>query len=455
MKHLTPRRIAGICGGTLSGKQKGLDQEITAITTDSRKVTCGCLFVAIKGVRVDGHDFIEQVIRDGAAAVLGENEIEDTGVPYIRVPSSLQAVKQIAGDYLKQLNIPVVGITGSVGKTSTKEMIASVLAQRYRVLKTDGNFNNELGLPLTVFRLRDEHEIAVLEMGISDFGEMHRLAEVARPETCVITNIGTCHLENLGDRDGVLRAKTEIFDFLKPDGHIVLCGDDDKLSTVSRKEDTMRFGFGPGCDVTADSLTPAGLLGTKCIVHTPKGSFHVRVPKPGTHMVMDALAAAAVGLIYGLDTDQIRTGIETCESIAGRFHVISTGSCTIIDDCYNANPMSMKASLEVLQQCDGRRVAILGDMGELGPEEKELHAEVGRKAASLAIDAVYCAGPLSEYLAEAAAGENPDLEVRHFKDREALEAAVPKLIRTGDVVLVKASHFMQYENVVKKLQTET
>ena len=229
MKNLTLEHIAKVCNGSYHGSEAQAKQEVQSIFTDSRKAAKGGLFVPIKGARVDAHDFINQVMEAGALATLSEKDLGETNFPYIKVESSLQAVKDIAEFYLKQLEIPVVGITGSVGKTSTKEMIAAVLGQKYNVLKTQGNFNNELGLPLTVFGLRAEHQIAVLEMGISDFGEMHRLAKIARPDTCVITNIGLCHLEFLKSRDGILKAKTEIFDFLKEDGHVILNGDDDKL----------------------------------------------------------------------------------------------------------------------------------------------------------------------------------------------------------------------------------
>ena len=301
----------------------------------------------------------------GAAAVLSEIDLGEKPFPYIRVGSSLQAVKDIAEFYLKQLHIPVIGIAGSVGKTSTKEMAYSVLRQKFNVLKTEGNFNNELGVPLTIFRLRDEHEMAVLEMGISDFGEMHRLAKIARPNTVIMTNIGYCHVENLIDRDGILKAKTEIFDFLESDAHIILNGDDDKLATITdvRGIKPVTFGFAPERDIWADELKSLGLKGTACHIHTPVGDFHATVGMPGRHMVANALAGTAVGLAYGLTLDQIKTGIEANESLSGRFNIIDTDRYTIIDDCYNANPVSMKASLEVLQDGANRRVAILGDMG--------------------------------------------------------------------------------------------
>ena len=261
-----------MCKGVYHGPEDVLDQEAASIITDSRKAEEGALFVAIVGERVDAHRFIPDVMAKGAPlASVSERELEGAEFPYIQVESSLQAVKDIAEFYLEQLQIPVVGITGSVGKTSTKEVIASVLKEKYRTLKTQGNFNNELGLPLTVFRLREEDEIAVLEMGISDFGEMTRLAKIAKPQTCVITNIGTCHLENLGDRDGVLKAKTEIFQYLKPEGHIVLNGDDDKLSTIEEYKGIrpVFFGLDKNRDVYADQDRQPGTEGR--LLQDPSG----------------------------------------------------------------------------------------------------------------------------------------------------------------------------------------
>lgn len=469
MKNLTLEHITEVCGGVYHGPADKLQEEVTAIATDSRKVEAGGLFVPIVGERVDAHRFIPQVMENGALATLSERVLEEADFPYILVESSLQAVKDIAEFYLEQLNIPVVGITGSVGKTSTKEVIASVLKQKYNTLYTEGNFNNELGLPLTVFRLREEHEIAVLEMGISDFGEMTRLAKIAKPDTCVITNIGTCHLENLGDRDGVLKAKTEIFRHMKPNGHIVLNGDDDKLATVAEYQGTapVFFGLEDGCGVYADHLESHGLKGMSCRIHAGGDAFDVHIPMPGRHMVYNALAAAAVGKIYGLTNEEIARGIAELKPISGRFRMIETEKFLIVDDCYNANPMSVKASLDVLRDGLGRRVAILGDMGELGENEAALHREVGEHAASCGIDVCICAGELCRHMAEAAeeaaaretgsgdaAGDSREsgLTVIYEPDREGLLAHLGDYVRPGDTILVKASHFMKFEDVVEKLQ---
>lgn len=456
MKNLTLEHIAEACSGVYCGTEEQKSMCVSAITTDSRKVTNGCLFVPIKGARVDAHDFIGQVMEAGALAALSEKDLGAVNFPYIKVESSLQAVKDIAEYYLQQLNIPVVGITGSVGKTSTKEMIAAVLEQKYRVLKTQGNFNNELGLPLTVFRLREEHEIAVLEMGISDFGEMSRLAKIARPETGVITNIGWCHLENLKTRDGIFKAKTEMFEYIQKEGHVILNGDDDKLCQVEEVHGIrpLKFGLDEKNDIYASRIESRGLKGVSCTIHTPQGSFETLIPVPGQHMVYNALAGTCVGLTYGLSLEEIRAGIESLQPVSGRFHIMETKRYTIIDDCYNANPVSMKASLEVLQDGLGRKVAILGDMGELGENEARLHAEVGTYAGTRNLDAVYCAGPLCENLAGEAQKANPKLEVRHFADRDTMMEKLPELLQQGDTILVKASHFMQFEKIVEYLSAQ-
>lgn len=454
MKNLTLKNLALACNGTYVGAKEIEDKEVTCIFTDSRKAEAGGLFVPIKGARVDAHDFIEQVMEKGVLATLSEKDLGEKPFPYILVKSSLTAVKDIAEFYLKQLQIPVVGITGSVGKTSTKEVIASVLAQKYNTLKTQGNFNNELGLPLTIFRLRDEHEMAVLEMGISDFGEMHRLAKIARPNTCVITNIGLCHLEFLKSRDGILKAKTEIFDYLQSDGHIILNGDDDKLVTVQEAKGIkpVFFGVENHQGIWADEIKPEGLKGISCCIHAGEESFSVLIPVPGKHSVYNALAATAVGLTYGLTIEEIRKGIESLQSVSGRFHIIETPEYTVIDDCYNANPISMKASLDVLTDALGRKVAILGDMGELGADERKMHQEVGRYAAEREIDVLLCVGELSADMAEAARTVSSKTQVGHFANKEDLMKELPELLEKGDTVLVKASHFMEFGEIVEKLK---
>ncbi len=456
MKNLTLENIARACGGTYVGPQEAKGQEVTDITTDSRKAAKGSLFVAIKGERADGHRFIPAVYEQGGLCAVCEEAPENPARAYILVESSLQALKDIAEFYRLQLGVKVVGITGSVGKTSTKEMIASVLSEKYRVLKTDGNFNNEIGVPLTIFRLREEHEVAVLEMGINHFGEMHRLSKVAKPDICVITNIGECHLEFLGDRDGVLRAKSEIFDFIAPDGEIILNGDDDKLAALTAVKGITPgfFGMGQEREIRAENVRSLGLDGIKCTIYAGSESFDVTIPLPGYHMVYNALAAVAVGVSMHMSMEEIKRGIETAQALKGRFRIIRKNGIIVADDCYNANPVSMKASLGILHETQGRKVAILGDMGELGEREEELHAEVGAYAGSLDIQLCICVGALCSRLAKAAKAAAPDMEIHVFSGVEETLRELPSLIRQGDNVLVKASHAMHFEQIVDALTKE-
>lgn len=457
MPDMTLEQIAAACGGTYVGAAELLAETITGAVTDSRELKPGYLFIPIRGARVDGHSFIPEVFAKGALAVLSERELDNPAGPYIRVDSSEEAMKKIAAFYRGKLRCRVVGISGSVGKTSTKEMIASVLEQRYRVLKTENNHNNEIGVPLTMFCIGEEHEVAVLEMGISDFGEMHRLAAMTRPDICVITNIGQCHLEKLGTRDGILAAKTEMFEHMQPDGIAILNGDDDKLCTkkIVNGKPAVFYGMGPegGKTVYADEVENLGLEGMRARIHTPEGEFSADIPLPGEHNVYNALAATAVGRALGLTADEIRRGIAGVRTIAGRSNVIEKDGLTIIDDCYNANPVSMRASLEVLARTDGRRIAVLGDMGELGAEERMLHRGVGEAVAACGIDVLFAAGALAEEYVKAAEGSG--CELHYYADADAMIAELAAYVRKGDTVLVKASHFMNFSRVVEALQNKT
>ncbi len=465
MKGMTIERMAQACGAQIRGNMPQ-DSGVTAaaIVTDSRQVTPGSVFVALPGERVDGHDFIPQVFAAGALAVVCERVPEHADGICLVVSSSRDALRHLAACYLDELAIPVVGITGSVGKTSTKEMIASVLSQRYRVHKTAGNFNNEIGLPLTVFGLREEHEVAVLEMGISDFGEMSRLAEVARPKVSVITNIGICHLENLGTRDGILKAKTEVFDYLREGASVVLNGDDDKLCTIGAVHGTAPMFYGMGEAVPegaayghktiyADAVEDHGLRGIDFDLHLPEGTHRVHVAIPGMHNVYNAMAAAAVGRALGLSAQEICAGIEAARTIGGRTNLIEANGYLVIDDCYNANPVSMRAAIDVLTQGEGRTIAVLGDMGELGADEKQLHYEVGAYLAQKHIDWLFAAGELSQELVRGVS-EYPDFTTQYDyfgTDTEALLTRVCAFVQPGDTILVKASHFMNYPRIVKAL----
>ncbi|MFI3172612.1 MAG: UDP-N-acetylmuramoyl-tripeptide--D-alanyl-D-alanine ligase [Eubacteriales bacterium] len=462
MKNMSLIEVTEACNGVYVGVDSLKNSTVTGVTIDSRKVEKDYLFIPIKGARVDGHDYISHVIESGALCTLSEKNLGAVTHPYILVDSCEQALKDIAEHYRISLGIPVVGITGSVGKTSTKEMIASVLSQKFNVLKTAGNFNNEIGVPLTIFNLREEHDVAVLEMGINHFGEMTRLSKIARPTIAVITNIGQCHLEFLNDRDGVLKAKTEIFEYLQPNGSVILNGDDDKLATIYSVDENVPhfFGLNPVTDfpsIYADNIINLGLEGTTCSIHlTDERIFSCTIAIPGAHMVLNALAGASVGMELGLSDDEIKNGIEALVPVAGRNNLIKTDMLTIIDDCYNANPVSMKASLDVLSTATTRKVAILGDMGELGINEIAMHEDVGRHAVLSGIDVICCIGSLSQHIADSASASistlNSNTLVMHYDTIDEFLSTITDVISIGDSVLVKASHFMGFPEIVAALR---
>lgn len=453
MKDITLKNITQACQGIFHGDSSLLYRKIAGITIDSRKVEKDFLFVAINGERFNAHRFIPDTIEKGALCVVSHEDLGDTDFPYILVESTSQALLDIAKYYRDSFDIKVVGITGSVGKTSTKEMIASVLAQKYNVHKTQGNFNNECGLPLTVYEMNEEHEVSVLEMGINHFGEMRKLSTVASPDICVITNIGVAHLEFLKTKEGIMQEKTEMFKDMKEGGSIILNGDDPLLSTIGTVKgvDPVFFSLeDTSAPVHATDIEPIGLKGTSCTIHLPVGSFSCTVPTPGLHMVSNALAGAAVGYKLGLTLDEIKRGIESLPFMPGRNNIIQAENMIILDDCYNANTVSMKAALDVLDMGIGRKVAILGDMGELGDNWKELHREVGEYASSIGIDLVIAIGEMSKEIADGANRSNT--KALWFATKEGFLAQADEILIKGDNVLVKASHGMAFPLIVEALR---
>ena len=458
MKNMTLKNIAQACFGQLVCKEGQEQYEIKGAVLDSRLVKEGYLFFATKGERVDGHSFIAQVADKKAACVVCEKAPENIDIPYILVEDSFVALKQIAAFYRSNITIPVVGITGSVGKTSTKEIISSVLSTRYNVLKTEGNFNNEVGLPLTILRIRDEHKVAVVEMGINHFGEMHRLSEIAKPDICVMTNIGQCHLEFLGSREGILKAKSEIFDFMNPDGYVCINGDDDMLSTIKEVHGhkPVSYGMTMKSDVYVTEVKSNGIFGSKATIYLNDETFDAEIPLPGEHMVMNALAATCVGDLLGLKVEEIAEGIKNVKAVGGRSNLISLKNRTILDDCYNANPVSMKAALDLLKQADTRKVAVLGDMFELGEGQEAMHAEIGTYAVERGIDVLVCVGELSQNMYDAAIkaknDSNSDIKVYYMKDTQEVIDKIEDYLEKDDAILVKASHGMGFAKVVEALQ---
>lgn len=446
MKPITLKEIANSCGGKLFGDENIV---VTSIITDSRQVTQGAMFAAIKGERVDGHRFIEQCISAGAMCTLCETK-PDIECDYILVDSTLVALKEIAKYYRSLFTIPFIGITGSVGKTSTKEMISAVLSQKYNVHKTQGNFNNELGVPLTIFKLESYHEIAVIEMGISDFDEMTRLATIVRPDISVITNIGCCHLENLKDRDGVLKAKTEMLQFLADNGKMFFCGDDDKLYTVKEHNGikTIFYGFGAHNDYKAEIIKTDLDKGIECKLYLKNGVVTATVPSVESHMVANALCAAALGEHLGLTNEQIRCGVEAYKTVGSRSNIIRKKSVTIIDDCYNANPTSVRASVDTLAKFEGKKIAVIGDMKELGANENTLHFDTGKYIKDKGIDVVVAVGTLCRHLFDGA-----DKNGYYFETVDECVENIASIVNDGDTVLVKASHSMHFDKIVEELNT--
>lgn len=451
MTGLTLETIAAVCGGTYHGPAGLAVREPAELVIDSRLIKPGDLFAALPGEKVDGHNFVSKALDGGAAGCLVTHIPKGETRPCVVVPDVAKAMGQIGEAYRKQLSIPVIGITGSVGKTTMKEMISSVLETRYQVLKTEKNFNNDLGVPMTISRIQPEHQAAVVEMGISHFGEMEELGRIVRPTDAVYTVIGHSHLEALHDRAGVLKAKTEMLPFLPENGTIFLNGDDDLLADFRYPRQIVTFGLGAHCMVRAENVQISGRNGTTCDIVWADRRFPVTIHAYGKQMVTAALGAAAVAMKFGMSNEEIARGIANYQPVGGRAAVLETARLTIINDCYNANPDSMGAALESLAMLDGPKTAILGDMYELGPDSPAMHRAMGEKAVMCGIDRIITCGLLGRDIAAGAVEAGG--QVQSFDTKEQLLERLPELVRRGENVLVKASHGLHLEAVVQALET--
>ncbi len=460
MEPISISEILEAVNGRLLGGFSDTGLTLTHVETDSRSITPGSLFVPLVGERFDGHAFINQALESGAAACFTARE-RDTYLPgkcYIKVDSTQKALRDLARNYKKKFDIPFIGITGSVGKTTTKDMVAAVLGQKFRVLKTEGNFNNEIGLPLTLLRLNSEHEICVLEMGMNHFGEIDYLGAIVEPQVAVITNIGDAHIENLGSRENILKAKSEIFAHLPADGFVVLNGDDELLPTLRGKLpfQTVWVGGNPGLEYRALSVESDGERYVHCDVAAPNGEFAVDIPALGGHMIYPMLTAAAVGAHFGMTNEEIAAGVLRFAPTKMRMNIIPRGDgITILNDAYNANPQSMRAAVEVLTKTKSSyKIAVLGDMFELGPLAPTLHAGVGDYLGKSGVNCLVAVGEWSEHMARAAeAAGTPEVYWRPTK-KEAL-TVLEQVVRPDTTVLVKASRGMQFEEIVAFLKTIT
>lgn len=456
MQLLKGEEIArAVNGKIISGDP---DAGFSGICTDSRKVLSGDLFVPIVGINFDGHDFIDAALKGGAHGAISDRAVESCEDKLIiKVDDTLKALGELASYYRHKFSVPFVAVTGSVGKTSTKDMIASVLSKKYKVLKTDGNFNNEIGLPLTLFRLQGCHEVGVVEMGMSGFGEISRLSAIAKPDIAIITNIGMSHIEKLGSQENILKAKMEIFESLHKNGLAILNGDDDLLFHLKEVLPYRKVFFGKreGVDYRAYGIETIGGKGT-CFKVLVKGlEYEVFIPVPGVHNVYNALAAIAVGLELNLTMEHILKGIEEFSPGKMRLEVTSIHGAKIINDSYNASPQSMEAAIDVLKEISGkaRSIAVLGDMLEMGEWAKGAHIGVGRYAAFKKVDCLVTVGEIAKNIAlgalEAGMKEN---NVFSFNSNAEASDFLASYYKAGDTMLFKASRGMKLEEIIEHLK---
>ena len=454
MEALTLRQLLEAVNGTLLGEYDDMDAAVAEVSTDSRKIGPGCLFIPLEGERFDGHSFINSALEAGAAGCFTARERESylPGKFYIKVRSTQRALWELARYYKKLFPIPFVAITGSVGKTTTKDMVAAVLGAKFKVHKTEGNFNNDIGVPLTLLKLGNEHQVCVVELGMDHAGEIDGLGRLVEPDMALITNIGDAHIENLGSRENIFKAKCEIFPHLKKDGLAVLNGDDALLSTLrgTLAQRTVFVGSGEGLDYTARDINTDNAAHLNCRVKTPRGQFEADIPALGRHMIYPTLMAAAVGEALGMTPDEIVRGIGAFLPTKMRMNVVRCkGDIVILNDAYNANPQSMRAAAAVLGEAGQKRrkVAVVGDMKELGPGAEQFHRAVGGCFAQAGVDRLIAVGDLARFMAEGAKAAGLS-QADYFPTLDAAKNALSREVRAGVTILVKASRSMAFEKIV-------
>ena len=459
METITVGQLVQAVHGTLLGGAQDLEITVNGVDTDSRDIHPGSLFIPLVGERFDGHAYIASALAAGAAGCLTARERTDYQADkfYIQVANTQRALRDLAAWYKDRFQIPFVGITGSVGKTTAKDMIAAVLSVRYKVLKTEGNFNNNIGLPLTLLRLDHTHQVGVLEMGMDKPGEIDYLSDIVRPEVGVITNIGDAHIEKLGSRENIFKAKCELLpNIRRENGLVVLNADDPMLTTLRDKTPVQAVfcGKAEGADYRAQVTGGDGLSHIHCHITTPRMDREVKIPALGEHMIYPTLIAAAVGEHFGLTPDEIEDGIARFVPTRMRMNVIRReGDITILDDSYNANPQSMRAAISVLADSHSRwKAAILGDMFELGPYAPALHAGVGEYLGKRGIDCLVAVGKLAQNIAQGARTAGVPV-VYSCPDKEAAKAVLAQVVRPDSTILVKASRGMALEELTAQLLT--
>lgn len=455
MECLGINEIVKACRGTPCNIDTSID--ISCINTDTRNIKKGELFIPLIGERFDGHDYINEAYEKGAYVVLSEKNLNSKDKPYIIVENTLKALHEIARYYKNKFSLSIVAITGSSGKTTTKDMVASVLAEKYEVLKTEGNLNNAIGLPLTLFRLNKKHQVAVLEMGMNSLGEIKTLAELVRPDIGIITNVGTAHIEKLKTRDNILKAKKELFTYFNTKNIAIINGDNDMLNKIPKEAYRIqRFGIKidnnlRAYDVREDKENEIGFktdIGNK--------TYEVIIPMPGIHNVYNALSAIAVGLELEMEMDEILAGIYKFKSSKHRMEIFTNGdNIRIINDAYNANPESMRAAIDVLKTYSrsSRTICILGDMFELGEKSKRLHRLLGEYITKAGIRKIITIGKHAKYIAKGA--KNNGFSKKNIFTYESNSQAlkhIRKIIKPKDSILIKGSRGMRMEEIVEFLR---
>ena len=450
MASITLKQAAAWCGGTVEEKYENV--EFLGANNDTRVLKPGQLFIVLQGAR-DGHDFISAAMEKGAAAVLCSRKVGDYPAIYVEDPRI--ALGKIAHEECKRLGLQVAAVTGSVGKSTTKEMMASVLEQKFIVSKTPANHNNDIGMPMAILAMPEDTEVAVLEMGMNHFREIAYLSEIANPHVAVIINIGTMHMEYLGSQEGIRKAKMEIVEGMPKDGKLLINGDDAMLQALPEAPEQAVTYFGTGENAAVRAFDVLQMEEGICFrVEAGEERFDVRIGVEGDHFVPDAMAAVAVGLQFGLTGEQIAAGLAAFHNMAGRQEIYKAGEYTIIQDCYNAGPESMAAALNVLGRRQGRKIAVLGDMLELGDRTQAEHYKVGRIAAEKA-DMVFAYGPnASRILSGAITGGMPDGKAQAFTDRDVCAAALRRAARPEDTILFKGSRGMHMELILDAFLAE-
>jgi len=463
MKSITIGQIIDATGGSLTSGDLGII--VSGVTTDSRKVVPGDLFIALIGENHDGHDYIDIAMEQGCAAVMVSRPVprlvapaSQLSVACVQVPDTLKGLQDLARDYIARFSLKKIAVTGSTGKTTTKEMLYAIFSEKYKTVRNIGNFNNHIGLPLTIMTVDEEHEAGIFEMGMSGLGEIDLMAHILKPDVGVITNIGLSHVEKLGTQENILKAKLEIANYFTDNGLLIVNGDDDFLRGIANNEldfDVITVGCTSGCDARILAVKDFGEEGIRFDLEVQEKVESFTLRMPGRHNAYNAALAVTTGLVYDIDMATAARGLSKMAPPDKRLCVRQAGPLKVIDDTYNASPDSMKAAIDVLASAaGGRRVAILADMLELGDFEENYHLEIGSYAAAKKIDLLIAVGEKAKNIYLGARDMMPEGHALHFDDRDSLLGNIGGILRAGDVVLVKGSRGMAMDQVVKRLSEE-